>query len=62
MLHADRGLGTHQRSSVLQFWTTSSGIILCAESCMTDVLGIPAGDVVGRSFSNLCTDVEGVNT
>jgi hypothetical protein len=47
--------------ATLQIWATAAGTILCAESCLTDALGIAAGDVVGRSFSNLCLDVEGVN-
>lgn len=50
----------HSMLNCVQFWMTSTGIILCADSSMVDALGIPAGDLVGRSFSNLCTDVEGV--
>lgn len=44
-----------------QFWTTAGGIIMCADSSMSDTLGIQPGDLVGRNFSDLCTDVEGVN-
>jgi hypothetical protein len=36
-------------------------MILCADSRMTDALGMQPGELVGRAFSNLCTDVEGVN-
>ena len=39
---------------------TSTGTIMCADSSLADALGINAGDLVGRGFSNLCTDVEGV--
>lgn len=39
---------------------TSTGMIMCADSSLADALAINAGDLVGRSFSNLCTDVEGV--
>lgn len=46
---------------LLQFWATSGGMILCADGRMTDALGIQPGELVGRPFSNLCTDVEGVN-
>lgn len=46
---------------LLQFWTTAGGIIMCADSSMSDTMGIQPGDLVGRNFSDLCTDVEGVN-
>lgn len=47
----------------LQFWTTSSGIVMCCDNCVTDALGqASAADFIGRSFSSLCTDVGGVNT
>ena len=39
---------------------TSGGTILCTDSSLVDALGLLPGDLVGRSFSNLCTDVEGV--
>jgi hypothetical protein len=39
---------------------TSTGMIMCADSSLADALGINAGDLVGRGFSNLCTDVNGV--
>lgn len=50
------------RADVLQFWTTANGVIMCSDNRALDALGIQAGtEVVGRPFSNLCTDVEGVN-
>jgi hypothetical protein len=36
-------------------------MIMCADKSLTDVLGIQAGELVGRSFANLATEVEGVN-
>lgn len=45
----------------LQFWTTQGDTILCSDHSLSDALGLQPGDLVGRSFSNLCTDVDGVN-
>lgn len=45
----------------LQFWTTQGGTILCSDHSLNDALGLQPGDLVGRSFSNLCTDVDGVS-
>jgi hypothetical protein len=39
---------------------TFTGMIMCADSSLADALAINAGDLVGRSFTNLCTDIEGV--
>jgi hypothetical protein len=44
-----------------QFWTTAGGIIMCADSSMSDTMGIQPWELVGRNLSNLCTDVEGVD-
>uniref|UniRef100_A0A383VUJ6 PAS domain-containing protein n=1 Tax=Tetradesmus obliquus TaxID=3088 RepID=A0A383VUJ6_TETOB len=47
--------------AVVRFWTNSSGIILCCERGTADSFGLDAFELVGQPFSNLCTDVEGVN-
>lgn len=47
--------------AVVRFWTNGSGIILCCERGTADSFGLDAFELVGQPFSNLCTDVEGVN-
>lgn len=45
----------------VRFWTTTAGMILCADSNTAGILGMDAASLVGQYFSSLCTDVEGVN-
>lgn len=53
--------GQPGQDSVIRFFTSASGVILCADSNAADAFGVAATDLVGRSFSSLCHDVEGVN-
>jgi hypothetical protein len=44
----------------MQVFTSASGIILCADGGLTDALGFSAKDLIGRSFSSICHDQDGV--
>eukprot|EP00878_Enallax_costatus_P028503 GHUV01030791.1.p1 GENE.GHUV01030791.1~~GHUV01030791.1.p1 ORF type:complete len:425 (+),score=126.62 GHUV01030791.1:655-1929(+) len=48
-------------SEVVRFWTTASGVVLCADTAAADSFGLDAAQYVGQPFANLCTDVEAVN-
>lgn len=47
--------------AVARFWTNGTGTILCCDRSTADCFGLEAAELVGQPFSNLCTDVEGVN-
>lgn len=47
--------------TIVRFWTTASGSILCSDRNVSDSFGLEAADLLGQSFCNLCTDSEGVN-
>jgi hypothetical protein len=46
---------------VVNFHIAADGIVLCPDKSCMDAFGIQPVDVIGRSFSNLTTDVEGVS-
>jgi hypothetical protein len=45
---------------VARFWTNSNGAIMCCDRSTVDCFGLESSELLGMSFSNLCTDVEGV--
>jgi hypothetical protein len=47
--------------AVVRFWTNSVGMIMCCDRSTADSFGLDASELVGKPFSNLCTDVEGVS-
>lgn len=47
--------------TIVRFWTTASGTILCSDRNVSDSFGLNAPDLVGQSICNLTTDAEGVN-
>eukprot|EP00775_Hariotina_reticulata_P007054 gene7054-7268_t len=48
------------RDSTIQVFTSASGIMLCADGGFTDALGFSTKDLIGRSFSSICHDQDGV--
>lgn len=46
---------------VVRFWTNHAGTVLCVDRNVADNFGHEAPELVGMSFSSLCTDVEGVD-
>jgi hypothetical protein len=47
--------------AVVRFWTNSAGNIMCCDRSTADSFGLDASKLLGQPFSNLCTDVEGIN-
>ncbi|WIA34679.1 hypothetical protein OEZ86_012993 [Tetradesmus obliquus] len=47
---------------VVRFWTNHAGTVLCVDRNVADNFGHEAPELVGMSFSSLCTDVEGVDS
>jgi hypothetical protein len=47
--------------TMLKLWTTTAGTILCAEARFSEWFGLQPHDLVGRAFSSLSTDIEGLN-
>ncbi len=48
-------------SSPVKAWCSASGIILCAEQRIADVLGMAAQDLVGRPLSSLGSDIQALD-
>jgi hypothetical protein len=46
---------------VVRFWSNPAGNVLCVDRNVADSFGHEAPELVGTSFSSLCTNVEGVN-
>jgi hypothetical protein len=51
---------TSEGRAVVRFWTNSAGMIMCCDRSTADSFGLEASELVGKPFSNLCTDVEEV--
>lgn len=45
---------------VVRFWTTSAGLMLCADNSTADTFGLEPSDLMGQPFSGLCEDGEAV--
>ncbi len=46
---------------LVKVWCTTNGTILCADQRFSDWFGVPPAEIVGRSFSSLGADIEGLD-
>ena len=44
--------------NVVKLWTTTTGIIMCADQKFSDWFGVTPTDMLGRSFTSLGTEIE----
>jgi hypothetical protein len=44
--------------NLVKLWTTTTGIIMCADQKFSDWFGMTPTDMLGRSFTSLGSDME----
>ncbi len=53
--------GSATSGTAVHAWLSNTGIILCAEQRVTDVIGITAQELVGRPLSSLGADMQALD-